>query len=390
MWAKQIMETGSLFISDSGITNDWHIYYPNTVPKPLEMVLGILRSPGSRLWHSLLTVIITALVIAAAGAAAGGGESGRWAGYFLGLNPVFLFLCIRGNPAIPFLGALFLMQTLKGSAAGTFLAALSRPEGFIYGLWNSLRKRSWKLLLLMGIAAGIWLLFHKVTCGSFAWASNEVRYSVAAMAYPTPNSITLFPWAVLRSVLILGAPAAAILYSGFGRWELKVPFLFNFLLLASSLALGSLVLPRYIDQLFLLAVPFIIREIHTMFAGTGRKVILAAVMLFPSFQWIATAPEIREYTYVRELYTEIELPEQGVMAANELLIPGIALANSITDPRSRFVSSDRAAWVSAREEELVSHNIQKVVVVPVGVYYPEHTEIWVNTLDSIEVEYFPR
>ena len=390
MWAGQLLEKGSLVISESGITDDWRIYYPNTVPKPFEMISGLLRAPGGTLWHSLFTVIMAALVIAAVRAAAGGGDSGIQAGYFLGLNPVFLFLCIRGNPAIPFLGAIFLMQTVKGSPAGAVLASLTRPEGFIYGVWHCISKKKWKLLLLFAVTAGIWLLFHKMACGSFTWASREVKYSVAAMAYPTPNPVTLLPWALLRSVLILGAPAAAILYGSFGRWELKVPFMINFALLAVSLALGSLVLPRYIDQLFLLAVPFIFKEIHGMFRGRAKRAILAAVILFPSFQWVATAPEIREYTEIRGIYSSVELPEEGVLAANELLIPGIALSNSISDPGSFFVSSDRAAWAGVTEEELFSHNVQKVLVVPLGVYYPEHTENWLNTMDSIEVDYFPR
>lgn len=385
MWARQLLESGSLIISDNGVTDDWRIYYPNTVPKPVELVTGILRYPGSNTSHGILTFITAAFVLAAVYHAAGTGTDGTRAAIYLGLNPVFIFLAVRGNPAIPFMGAVFLLQTVKGNTAGTLIAALSRPEGFIYGGWSCLKKRNWKLMVMLGVIAGIWLAFHRITCGSFTWTSEEVKYSVAAMDYPTPNPITFLPWAGLRSILILGAPAAAVLYTGFKRWELRVPYVMNFALLTLSLAFGSLVLPRYIDQIFLLATPFIFIETGRLFNGKRGRAAAAALILFPAFQWLATIPEIAQYIRVRDFYEEVILPDSGVTAANELLIPGIALENGINEPRGLFVSSDRAAWEEASEADLKEFGVTGIIVLEEGIYFPVHTENWIRTITDIEV-----
>jgi len=388
MWAGQLLQTGRLVISENGITDDWRIYYPNTVPKPLEMVIGILRNCGGVTFRTWLAAVFAGLVLTAVWFSSGKGETGAGAALFLGMNPVFVFLCIRGNPAIPFLGAMLLMQTVAGGTTGALLASLARPEGFIYGVWHAVKKGKWTLTALLVISAVLWLAFNRITCGSYIWSSEEVRYSVASMDYPTPNPVTFLPWAGFRSILILGAPAAAILYSGFRRWELSVPFTANFLLLAVSLAVGSLVLPRYIDQLFLLATPFVFKEIHRLFRGRNRMAVTLAVILFPSFQWTATIPEIRESARIRDFYGSYELPGPGVIAANELLIPGISLANGISDPRGVFVSTDRAAWEGATDQDLLDFHVTEIVAVPLGIYFPEHTRTWLQNINSIEVIYF--
>ncbi len=152
--------------------------------------------------------------------------------------------------------------------------------------------------------------------------------------------------------------------------------------------MGSLVLPRYIDQLFLLAAPFVFMEIWRLFSGKTRAGGGGRGPCFPSFQWVATLPEFREYAEVREFYSEVRLPEEGVIAANELLIPGIALNNSISDPRGIFVSSDRAAWEGASREDLRAHGVSGIVVLEKGIYYPGHTQEWLETMNGIEVYYF--
>ena len=390
MWANQLLRTGSLSISENGVTDDWRIFYPNTVPKPLELLTGFTRIPGSTLYRCILIVLTAALVLAAAFHAAGKGADGTLAALYLGLNPVFIFLAVRGNPAIPFIGAVFLLQTAKGSSAGAILASLARPEGFFYGGWHCLKERNWRLLIFLGAAAGIWLAFHRMTCGSFIWASEEVKYSVAAMSYPTPNPLTFLPWAGIRSILILGAPAAAILYSGFKRWELRVPFTVNFALLTVSLALGSLVLPRYVDQLYLLAAPFIFMETGRLFRGRAKMMIAAAVLLFPAFQWISVVPEMAEYSRIRSFYSGVELSGSGVTAANELLIPGIALENRIYDPRGLFISSDRAAWEGATEADLASFGVETFIVLPEGIYFPQHTRSWIESQTDLEVIYYEK
>ncbi len=388
MWANQLINTGNLTISPDGIFDDWHNYYPNTVPKPIELLIGLVRNPGGILYHSVITFLTALFVIAAVWNSAGRGRTGLEAALFLGFNPAFIFLCVRGNPAVPFLGAMFLLQSARGSNAGAVLAALARPEGFLYGGYHCVKNRKWKLLALLGIAGLTWLAFHKIACGSFTWAADEVKFSVAAMDYPTANPVTFFPWSGLRSILILGAPAAAVLLLTFRRWKLYVPFSANFLLLAVSLGMGSLVLPRYIDQLFLLATPFIFREIKNLFQGRIRTYVVIATILIPSFQWISTVPEIREYRKLEEVYRSFELPEEGITATNELLIPGFCLNLGLDDPTDLFVSSDKAAWSSASEADLIGHGVTRVVIVPIGVYFPLHTETWLENIQNIEVMYY--
>lgn len=388
MWAHQLISTGSLTISENGITDNWHLYYPNTVPKPLELAIGIMRIPGGILYRVILILATVSLVLVTVYHAAGKRNTGVAAAVYLGLNPVFIFLAIRGNPAIPFIGAVFLLYTIRGRTAGTLIAAFSRPEGFIYGGWLCLKDRSWKRLIILAAAASVWLVFHKTCTGSFTWTSEEVKYSVAAMAYPTPNPITFLPWAGLRSILILGAPAAAIFYGNFRQWQFRVPFMTNFALLTLSLALGSLVLPRYIDQLFLLATPFVFMEIRRLFNGRKKKLVTAAVIIFPAFQWISTAPEIAEYVRVRDFYSRVELPETGATAANELLIPGIALKNGIYDPRGVFISTDRAAWEHAEETDLMEFGVSEIIVLQEGIYFPEHTKEWLENIKDIEVVHY--
>ncbi len=388
MWANQLVNTGRLTISQQGTYDDWQIYYPNTVPKPLELLTGILRVPGGIFYHSVITLLSAVLVLAAAWYSAGRGRIGLEAALFLGFNPVFVFLCVRGSSAIPFLGAMFLLQSVKTSNAGALIASLARPEGFIYSGYHCIRNRNWKLLALLGTIGIAWLAFHKITCGSFSWAADEVKFSVAAMDYPTTNLVTFFPWAGLRSILILGAPAAALLLVTFSKWKQRTPFSLNFLLLAFSLAMGSLVLPRYIDQLFLIATPFLFLEIGRSFKGRTRTVVAIAAIVFPSFQWISTIPEIRQYERLREIYQSFELPKEGITATNELLIPGFCLSLGIDDPTGRFISVDKAAWSHGSEAELLEFGVTQVVIVPVGVYFPLHTKEWLETVENLDVKYF--
>jgi hypothetical protein len=388
VWARQLLHTGSLVISPTGIVDNWQNYYPNTVPKPIELVVGFIRMPGGIFYRSIVVFLTAIMVVVALWNSAGRGQSGLEAALFLGFNPVFLFLVVTSSSAILFLGSMFLLQSKNRSGTGAVLASLARPEGFIYSGYHSLKNRNWKLLSVLAFIAAGWLVFYRTSCGSFTWAADEVKYSVAAMAYPTANPVTFFPWAALRSVLVLGAPVAAALFLSFRKWKLHVPFSTNFLLLAVSLAMGSLVLPRYIDQLFLLAVPFVFFEIHRLFNGRIRTAVAVTAILFPSFQWISTVPEIRQYMRLREAYCSFELPEEGLTAANELLIPGFCLNLGIDDPSEMFVSVDKAAWSNASELSLTKLGVTRIVILDDGVYFPEHTARWLETVNSIEVEYF--
>ncbi len=288
VWASQLVHTGRLVISHNGVVDDWQIYYPNTVPKPLELIMGFIRMPGGIFYRSIVVFLTAFMVVAAVWNSAGRGQAGLEAALFLGFNPVFLLLAVTSSSAVLFLGSMFLLQSKNRSGTGAVLASLARPEGFIYSGYHSLKNRKWKLVSVLAFVAAGWLVFHRTSCGSITWAADEVKYSVAAMAYPTANPVTFFPWAALRSVLVLGAPVAAILFLFFRKWQLHWPFTANFVLLAVSLAMGSLVLPRYIDQLFLLAVPFVFVEIHKLFNGRVRTAAAVAVILFPTVQWIST------------------------------------------------------------------------------------------------------
>ncbi|MCD6587175.1 MAG: hypothetical protein J7K88_01350 [Candidatus Fermentibacteraceae bacterium] len=388
VWANQLVHTGRLVISHNGVFDDWQIYYPNTVPKPLELIMGFIRMPGGIFYRSIVVFLTAFMVVAAVWNSAGRGQAGLEAALFLGFNPVFLLLAVTSSSAVLFLGSIFLLQSNNRSGIGAVMASLARPEGFIYSGYHSLKNRKWKLLAILAVIAAGWLVFHRTSCGSFTWAADEVRYSVAAMAYPTANPVTFFPWAALRLVLVLGAPVAAVLFLCFRKWQLHWPFTANFLLLAISLVMGSLVLPRYVDQLFLLAVPFVFIEIHRLFNGRIRTAVSVAVILFPSVQWISTVPEIKQYMRLREAYESFELPEQGLTAANELLIPGFCLNLGIDDPSELFVSVDKAAWSNASESSLAERGVTRIVIFDEGVYFPEHTARWLETVENIEVDYF--
>lgn len=388
LWAKQLINTGRLSISENGVFDDWKLYYPNTVPKPVELITGIVRAGGGVFFHSAVVLLTSLLVLLAGWYASGGGREGVETAIYLGFNPVFIYLCLVSSPAVPFIGAMFLLQSTSGSGAGAVIASLSRPEGFIYSIHHCIAKKKWKLLILPGAVCLGWLVFHRYTCGSFFWAVKEVKYTVSAMGYSTPGPLTFLPWAGLRLILILGAPAAAVLLFSFRRWQMRIPFSLNFLLLAASLFMGSLVLPRYIDQLFLMAAPFIFLETHRYFSGRRRTFAVIAMILFPSFQWVGTFPEIRQEERVRTFYETFEFPSAGVTAVNELLIPGICLSRNIDDPGNLFVALDRAAWENATEEDLLQFGVSRIVIVPGGVYYPEHTEEWLQCIKFIEVKYF--
>lgn len=389
MWVNQFIEKGSLVISEEGTFDNWKLYYPNTVPKPTEIIISIFRAPWGKFYQALVTYIIALLTLIAVWNATGKKNTGVQAALFLGLNPVFILLTLRGNPAIPFLCGVYLLQSksVAGSSFGAVLASLSRPEGFIYAGYHSLKNKKWKLLITLFFVGIVWLIFHKLTCGSFLWAANEVKYSVAAMAYPTTNFVTFFPWVILRLILVMGAPATAILLLTFKKWKLRTPFVLNFILLALSLIAGSLVLPRYIDQLFLLSIPFIITQMNKLYLGKNKR--LAIILLIASTQlaWIEVIPELKDFKDLRETYNTIEIQDNQIMASNELLIPGICLANNINDPIGKFISIDKAAWENASEADLQELGVTDILIIPYGMYFPQHTREWLENIE-IDVTYY--
>ncbi len=383
MWVNQIIEKGSLVISEDGVFDNWQLYYPNTVPKPVELVISFFRAPGGKFFHALITYIIALLTLISVWNASGKKNTGVQAALFLGINPVFMLLVLRGNPAIPFLCGVYLLQSkgIRNSATGALLASLSRPEGFIYSGYHCIKNKRWKLLLALGFVGIIWLIFHRLTCGSFLWAAEEVKYSVAAMAYPTTNFITFLPWVILRLILVMGAPATAILLLTFKKWKLKTPFVLNFILLGISLAAGSLVLPRYIDQLFLLSIPFIFIQINKLYIGKTRKLAIILILTFTQIGWIEVIPELKDFINLREIYNSIHVQDNQITAANELLIPGICLANGINDPVGKFVSLDKVVWENASETDLQNYGVTDILIITDGIYFPEHTREWLKNIE---------
>ena len=389
MWVNQLLEKGSLIISEKGIFDDWQLYYPNTVPKPIELVISFIRAPGGKFFHGFITYVIALLTLIAAWNASNRGTIGFHSALFLGLNPAFIILVLRGNPAIPFLCGMYLLQSksIRNSTTGALLASFSRPEGFIYSGYHVIKNRRWKLLMMLGFAGVIWLVFHKLTCGSFLWAAEEVKYSVAAMAYPTTNPITFFPWATLRLILVIGMPASAILLLNFKKWKLKIPFIFNFVLLLVSLAAGSLVLPRYIDQLFLLSIPFIVYQTHKLYTEKARNLVVALLIISTQIQWVEVVPELKNYIALREVYRAFEIQDDQVIASNELLIPGICLANDINNPIGRFISVDKAAWENVSEASLLDFGVTDIIIIPTDIYFPQHTKEWLENI-RIKTTYY--
>lgn len=389
MWVNQFLENGSLVISEEGVFDNWNLYYPNTVPKPVELLISIFRASGQTFYQALVTYIIALITIISVWYASGKKNTGLYAALFLGLNPIFILLTLRGNPAIPFLCGMFLLQSknITSSSFGAILASFSRPEGFIYGSYHCLKNKKWKLLIVLAVTGIIWLVFHKLTCGSFLWAANEVKYSVAAMAYPTTNSITFLPWVILRLILVMGAPATAILLLTFKKWNLSTPFVLNFILLAVSLAAGSLVLPRYIDQLFLLSTPFIVSQVSKLYFGKAKTLAITILIASTQLAWIEVIPELNNFLDLRKTYNTIQIQENQITAVNELLIPGICLANNISNPIGRFISVDKAAWENASETDLVEFGVTDILIIPYGMFFPEHTKEWLNSIE-IDVTYF--
>jgi len=108
LWAGQLLREGSLSISPDGVVDDWKAFYPNTVPKPADLFLGVMGTLSGPFLEGMLWTALSWAAIFGAIKAAGGGLPGTATGVFLGLNPVFLNLCITRSPAVPFMALITL------------------------------------------------------------------------------------------------------------------------------------------------------------------------------------------------------------------------------------------------------------------------------------------
>jgi hypothetical protein len=382
LWAGQLVREGRLSISPDGVVDDWRSFYPNTVPKPGDLFLGVAGILSGPFIEGVLWLALSWAAVFGAMNAAGGVLPGALTGVFLGLNPVFLNLCITRSPAVPFLALLFL-GTARNSPAAFALSSMVRPEGFIFGLWQALRKRSFPAILIMALSAGMWALLNSLACGDLFWSGREVRYCVAAMGYGTPNVVTYPPWLLLRAVTVLGPLPLAALLSRAKGWELGRPVLLNLLFLWAGLAFGSLVLPRYADQVLLLAVPFAMGALLDSFRGKGRVVAIALCMVGAALPWADTVDSWRTETALdRNLgAVSASLPD-GVIAANELVVPRLAILEYGMGYPERYVALDRAVWEGVGEDDLLAHGVTAIVIFRDDFYLSDHAAAWMETLSG--------
>jgi len=396
MWARQLLETGRIGVTSSGLFDDVSIYYPNTVMKPVSLVLALAGEIVGGPAPDLIALCIGIAVLLTAGLLVdrltGNSRSATWlVMLLLGFNPVFVSAVLGGNPSILLLGMLLLIQfdggrrNLFPALAATFI----RPEGFIYSCWHFVKSKRYGLIPLLLVPVSMWLLLNRLTAGSWLWSAQEVRYVVSAMSYPTPGVISFWPWAMLRGLLTAGPLLCAVfILRERKRWLWSIPILLNLLILDISLAAGSLVLSRYLDHIFLLIIPWGVAALFNFMAeGTSRRAAVAlsfagALLLWPAtIQGMSTSRDI-----TRELARISRQGWEGRLAVNELLVPGIALESGISDPRHRFLSIDRAAWENVSEEALIELGVDRILLIEHPLYLPDHTRDYLKTISRIGID----
>jgi hypothetical protein len=367
------------------------------VAKPLPLAAAILDAlTGERLMPLLapaggVAVILLAGLLALRITGSSGVPS-VLAMIALGWNPVFVTAVLRGNPSVALLGLLFASGILGRRWQLPIAVALPlvRPEGLVFSIWLLVRGRRFALLPLLLLPVAVWPLLNRLTAGYWLWSMEAVRYVVAAMAYPTPGIVSFWPWAVLRGLATLGPVlAAAMLLEGRKRWAWGPAVLANMLFLWLSLAGGSLVLPRYLDHVFLLMVPSAAAAAATL-AGPGRKAVLAVSALavaciLAGWPWAA-----RDLAWHARLDLELRMQARegwsGRLAVNELLVPAIALEAGTEDPSGRFLALDRAAWEGIGADSLASLGVDRILVVDHPPYLPYHTRSYLEGLGGIRID----
>jgi len=396
MWARQLLETGRIGVTSNGLFDDVSIYYPNTVMKPVSLVLALAGEIAGGPAPDLIALCIGIAVLLVAGLLVerltGNSRPATWlVMLLLGFNPVYVSAVLRGNPSILLLGMLLLIQFYGGKR--NFLPALAatfiRPEGFIYSCWHFIRSKRYGLIPLLLVPVSMWLLLNRLTAGSWLWSAQEVRYAVSAMSYPTPGVITFWPWAMLRGLLTAGPLLCAVfILRERKKWLWSIPILLNLLILDISLAAGSLVLSRYLDHIFLLIIPWAVAALfNLMDEGTSRRAAVALSFAGALLLWPAT---LLDMSTSRDIAGELaRIGRQGWvgrLAVNELLVPGIALESGISDPRYRFLSIDRAAWENVSEEALIELGVDRILFIEHPLYLPDHTRDYLRTISEIDID----
>ncbi len=397
LWARQLVESGSISIAENGVYDDVSVYYPNTVAKPLPLAAAVLDELAGGSLLEILAPLTGILVILLAGLTVrriSGEDHGAvcLTMTVLGFSPVFVAATLHGNPSIPLLGLLLILSAdrERWRLPVAITLPLIRPEGLIYSAVFLVRKKRYSLLVLLTLPVAIWLLLSRLTAGYWLWSIDAVRYVVTAMSWPTPGVATFWPWAALRGLLTIGPVlAAAMLLHRHGIWRWRWAVLLNMSLLWLSLAGGSLVLPRYLDHIFLLMVPWAVTGLAAPAGGNRRirRVAFAGALAGVLIPWPGFLRETAFHTALTpELGAQADRGWDGRLAVNELLVPAIALDADITDPSYRFLSIDRAACEYIEEDSLLALGVDRVVAVDHPLYLPAHTREYLSTLERIRID----
>lgn len=374
-------------ISVDAAVDDCSIYYPDTVPKPAQLLLVTLAElAGGGAAHAILRILLAAAAVLAAASVgmrtAGGPRGAVAAGLVIGLHPAFVLLALGGSPSIPFLALLFLSNPLSCSAAAFF-----RPEGAAYAAVALLRRRSPAAIAVLAAALLSWPVVNLLMAGSATWSAREVIYAVAAMPFPTPGPVGFWPWAALRGLLVAGPVLLVSLLLRIRSWPHAPAAGIHLLMLCLSLAAGSLALPRYVDQIFLLSIPWALGALGDFTVRLGGRRAVAVTWLAlagTTGLWAETAGAIRSESLLgRELDRTGSEGFEGRLAANELLVPRIALAAGILDPSERFVALDRMIYEGREPLEL---GVGRIVVCTYGIYLPARTSDWLAEDHGVPVD----
>jgi hypothetical protein len=102
------------------------------------------------------------------------------------------------------------------------------------------------------------------------------------------------------------------------------------------------------------------------------------MILWPS----ALHSMVEEHRIALRLAEEGRAGWDGRLAINELLVPGIALAAGIDDPRFAFVAVDRMIYEGRYPSDL---EVTRIIIVPGTAYLPNRTALWLNAHPGLPV-----
>jgi hypothetical protein len=379
IWARQILQRGAPHIAEEGVCSDPSLFFPNTVPKPLPLLVSIpaAAAGGAALLQGEYLVLAFLGLLAASSLAlreSGGHRAALWAPIALGLNPAWVMLTLRCRPSVMLIALVLALPPPSRRSALEPLGALTRPEGIFIAGWRALGRGRMVGIIILLAALAVWPLLNLWAAGDPLWSVREVRLAVEQMSYPTPGPAG-YPLLLARRLLLVVGPVLLLaLLRHLRSWPLAAPLTAWAIVLWASLAGGSLVLPRYLDPLALMALPWAVVFLCRMTAGFGGRTAFAIMALAVGCSMMMWPAAISAWD--RELDLQRSLDRlgsegwRGRLAINELLVPRVAEAAGTTDLMRGFVALDRAAYENA---DLEAMGVGRVVVAPHPVYLPEHT-----------------